>query len=105
MPADALANPGPYLAWREGAPVVISGLTRRLFIRRNSVLYFRTLDPVEAPLIPSGYFFSELSFSELESCALAQQRGRIARFSRRYEEGYRCAGFKDPRGEVVAYIW
>ena len=84
---------------------MIGSLKRRLFARHDSTFYFRTLESSEAPSVPPGYFFSELSLPELESCALAQQRGRIARFIRRFDDGYRCAGFKDSQGEVVAYVW
>lgn len=84
---------------------MIGALARRLFARRDVVLYARALYPSEVVDGPAGYAFAELSRADLDGCALAAQRGRMARFEWRIEQGYRCAGFRDSQGQVVSYIW
>jgi hypothetical protein len=84
---------------------MIRQIARMVFARRDAVFYGRALDPSETAAAPAGYVFQELAGVDLEQCELARQRGRLARFRDRLEQGYRCAGFRGPEGQVVSYIW
>ena len=77
-----------------------------LFGRRKVVVFSRALDPSDTKDdAPAGYTFSELTPRDFRNCALASERGRLARFERRLADGYRTAGFRDAEGRVVSYIW
>ena len=75
------------------------------FGRRKAVVFSRALDPSDKDDAPAGYTFTELTPRDFRNCALASERGRLARFERRLADGYRSAGFRDVEGRVVSYIW
>jgi len=84
---------------------VIESLLRCLYARRDVAMHMRALSEADTGTAPVGYVFSDLTRRDLEVCALAHEKNRMARFERRLADGYRCAGFRDPLGQVVSYIW
>jgi hypothetical protein len=84
---------------------VIHRLASLLFAQRQVVVFSRGLDPSTGEQAPDGYTFTDLTARDFLRCALAAERGRLARFEQRLSDGYRCAGFRDAEGSVVSYIW
>ena len=76
-------------------------------IESRKVAAFQSVDGIGSQALawPDGYKFEWLGEEQLTRSSMAQEKGRLANFVSRIDQGHQVAGFLDAEGNVASYLW